>query len=324
MRKDWEEKEYLFLSPQAVHARESLGRKVFEEECPLRTCFQRDRDRIIHSKSFRRLKHKTQVFVAPKGDHFRTRLTHTLEVMQIARTVARALCLNEDLTEAIAFGHDLGHTPFGHAGERTLHSLDKRFSHNKQSIRVVELLERDGQGLNLTAEVKDGILHHTGDILPFTLEGQIIRFADRIGYVNHDIDDALRAGILRLENLPEKPIQILGERNSERINAMVMDLVKTSEKSGEIKMSEEGWSALDTLRSFLFANVYSREEALEEETDINIMLSDMYYYFIQNPEQMSLSYRDKDISLAVCDYISGMTDLFAFDEYERIKKELIF
>lgn len=322
MRKDWEQKEYLILSKQAVHAAESRGRSDDEEECPIRTCFQRDRDRIVHSKSFRRLKHKTQVFVAPKGDHFRTRLTHTLEVMQIARTIARALSLNEDLTEAIALGHDLGHTPFGHAGERSLDAIVKGFSHNKQSLRVVEHLERDGRGLNLTAEVKDGILNHTGENMPFTLEGQIVRLADRIGYVNHDIDDALRAGLLTVDCLPAAPLKLFGKSNSERINAMVQDTITSSEASGTITMSAEGYEGLDELRDYLFATVYRREQAVEEESDIRLMINELYAYFITHPEQMSLDYHDEDESLAVCDYISGMTDLFAYDEYERIKKAL--
>ncbi|MBQ9992838.1 MAG: deoxyguanosinetriphosphate triphosphohydrolase [Firmicutes bacterium] len=321
MRIDWEKKEYLLLSEKAMHADKSRGRSIPEEECPMRTCYQRDRDRIIHSKSFRRLKHKTQVFVAPKGDHFRTRMTHTLEVMQIARTIARALSLNEDLTEAIAFGHDLGHTPFGHAGERTLQLMNNSFSHNSQSIRVVELLERDGQGLNLTAEVKDGILNHTGDGLPFTLEGQIVRIADRIGYVNHDIDDALRAGLITINSLPKKPLQLFGERNSERINAMVLDMIKTSEKTGKIGMSEQAFAALMELRDYLFKNVYLREEAMEEEGNIREKILQMYAYFKENPQEMRLDYRDANLDLAVCDYISGMTDNYAFDEYERLKEK---
>src|SRR6056297_3087946 len=256
MREYTEEKEFRELSQYATFSRESEGREYEEEKCDVRTCFQRDRDRIIHSKAFRRLKHKTQVFIAPEGDHYRTRLTHTLEVSQIARTIARSLRLNEDLTEAIALGHDLGHTPFGHAGEEALcevSSID--FSHNKQSLRVVDILEQRKKGipgLNLTKEVRDGIVNHTGDNIPLTLEGQIVRIADRIAYINHDIDDALRANIISADELPKKAIEILGETHSERIDKMVRDIIEQSWQQDKIKRSFEIKDATSQLRNFLF------------------------------------------------------------------------
>nr|MDA8233379.1 deoxyguanosinetriphosphate triphosphohydrolase [Clostridia bacterium] len=265
IRKSVEERESQQLSPYAARSADTRGRKVEEEPCPVRTAYQRDRDRIIHSKSFRRLKHKTQVFIAPEGDHYRTRLTHTLEVGQIGRTIARALCLNEDLTEAIALGHDLGHTPFGHAGEEALDQVyPPGFKHNEQSLRMVEVLAREGKGLNLTWEVRDGILNHTGSVKPATLEGQIVKIADRIAYINHDIDDALRGGIIQLRDLPRECLELFGSTHSDRINIMVTDIIKNSWDKREIAMSQEVWQATQTLRIWLFENVYIGSEAKKE------------------------------------------------------------
>src|SRR6186713_1661382 len=255
------EQEETWLSPLAVRSYETRGRAAEEDECGLRTPFQRDRDRIVHSKSFRRLKHKTQVFIDPKGDHYRTRLTHTLETAGISRTVARALRLNEDLTEAIAVGHDLGHPPFGHTGEEVLDEVvferfGRRFRHNEQSLRVVDVLEKEGRGLNLTLEVRDGILHHTGAGDPATLEGKIVRIVDRVAYINHDIDDALRAGLLAHDDLPREELELLGETGSRRIDTLVHDLVETSAVAGDIHQSDEIGAAMLALRSFMFDRVY--------------------------------------------------------------------
>ncbi|MDI6632428.1 MAG: deoxyguanosinetriphosphate triphosphohydrolase, partial [Thermoanaerobacteraceae bacterium] len=255
-----EEMEDRLLSPFACRSRQTRGRREPETPCSVRTAFQRDRDRIIHSKSFRRLKHKTQVFIIPEGDHYRTRLTHTLEVSQIARTIARALRLNEDLTEAIALGHDLGHTPFGHTGEEALAAVYPGFRHNEQSLRVVDLLE-DGKGLNLTFEVRDGILTHTGEQKPLTLEGKVVRIADRIAYINHDIDDAIRGGVLTLRDLPRDCLDVLGYHHRDRINTMVVDMIQASWEQPEIRMSPEVQGAMERLRAFLFERVYTGSEA---------------------------------------------------------------
>ena len=259
LREEYEKYEEIRLSKFACSSNNSRGRKVKEEECKVRTKFQRDRDRIIHSKSFRRLKHKTQVFLAPEGDHYRTRLTHTLEVSQISRTIARALRLNEDLTEAISLGHDLGHTPFGHNGEKILNSITSfGFQHNIQSLRVVDLLEKhkDMQGLNLTFEVRDGILNHRGEGTPITLEGRIVKTADRIAYLNHDIDDAVRAGVIENDEIPENVLRILGKSHGERINNMVLDMIENSRNKDDIMMSSKAKNAMDELRNFMFENIY--------------------------------------------------------------------
>jgi dGTPase len=310
------EHEGTWLSPLAVRSYETRGRAYHEEEeCALRTPFQRDRDRIVHSKAFRRLKHKTQVFIDPKGDHYRTRLTHTLETAGISRTVARALRLNEDLTEAIALGHDLGHPPFGHTGEEVLDEIlyerfGKRFRHNEQSVRVVELLERDGRGLNLTAETCDGILHHTGPAEPGTLEGKIVRLVDRVAYINHDIDDALRAGILGRDELPEDEISLLGERGSRRIDTLVHDLVEASEAAGDIVQSDEIGRAMLNLRAFMFERVYLGPAAEAQRRTAAEALRGIFENLIEHPEELPDS-RPGELHERVTDYISGMTDRFA-------------
>ena len=311
----WEDE---WLSPYAVRSRDSRGREREEEPDPLRTCFMRDRDRIIHSKSFRRLKHKTQVFLAPEGDHYRTRLTHTLEVSQISRTIARALRLNEDLTEAIALGHDLGHTPFGHMGEEAFRELTPApFHHNEQSLRVVEKLEYNGKGLNLTWEVRDGIRNHTGDTLPAGLEGRIVRIADRIAYVNHDIDDAIRAGILTEGELPASTLEVLGRHHSQRINTLVKDMVR--ESGDDIRLSPEVEAALGELRSFLFDRVYIGSVAKEEEDKAILVLRSLFRYYLEQPQEMPGEFRsgDEDLSVRVCDYVAGMTDRYAMRKYHE-------
>jgi dGTPase len=318
VQQNWQKWEEQFLSPYAVKSSDSRGRGQPETECLLRTPYQRDRDRIIHSKAFRRLKHKTQVFIAPRGDHFRTRLTHVLEVSQIARTIARALFLNEDLTEAIALGHDLGHTPFGHAGERTLARLYAGFSHNKQSLRVVDCLERDGQGLNLTYEVRDGILHHTGEELPETLEGRVVRISDRIAYITHDIDDAERAGLIKNCDLPEAATAILGTTHSDCIETMVFDVIKASQGENFIKMSAPVQEAMHLLREFLFEKVYLRPEAKKEEKRLSRILVDFYNYYLSHPDLLPPEYLCEPLKGAVCDYIAGMTDNFALAEHRRL------
>ena len=296
------EHEERWLSPLAVRSYETRGRAHAEEECRLRTPFQRDRDRIAHSKAFRRLRHKTQVFVDPEGDHFRTRLTHTLETTGIARGVARALRLNEDLVEAVGLGHDLGHPPFGHAGEQALDELIRErggagFRHNEHSLRVVEVLERDGRGLNLTQEVRDGILKHTGPDEPETLEGRIVRIVDRVAYINHDIDDAIRAGLLSADELPRDEIAVLGDTGSRRIDTLVHDLVETSAQAGDIVQSDEIGSAMLSLRSFMFERIYLRQEHAEIAATINRIFDDLIARG-QTTEQAT-------------DYLAGMTDRFA-------------
>ena len=317
MREDWEQIERQILAPWAAKAADSAGRAVFEQPCPLRTIYQRDRDRIIHSKAFRRLKHKTQVFINPQHDHFRTRLTHTLEVTQIARTIARALSLNEDLTEAIALGHDLGHTPFGHAGERALAAILGDFRHNCQSLRLVDAIEREGRGLNLSAEVRDGILHHSGAELPQTLEGMIVRLSDRIAYVNHDIDDALRASLISQENLPPAAAR-LGDGHSERINTLVQDVVTESINQPQVKMSKEAALYLDELRQYLFTWVYFRPKARAEEEKLHIMMQRLYAHYLENIAELPPEYLLADPKLAAADYVAGMTDPFALAEYQRL------
>ena len=316
------------LSPRAFLTENTKGRDFPLDSDGMRTEFQRDRDRIIHSKSFRRLMNKTQVFLDPEGDHYRTRLTHTLEVAQIARSLARALRLNEDLTEAAALGHDLGHTPFGHAGEKVLNRLYKKgFTHNEQSLRVVEKLEKNFEGLNLTHEVRDAILCHTGNRQAETLEGRIIRFADRIAYINHDIDDAIRGKILKFEDLPDDLIKILGVTHSQRINTMVNGIITESEKSektgaNNIEMRGDILDAMEKLRDFLFENVYGNSAAKSEEKKAEFMLEQMYNYFVKNynlllPEYESIL-NNEGTERAVCDYIAGMTDRHSISEYCRI------
>lgn len=316
-----EEIEERNLAPGATKSRLSRGRERPEEPCPVRTCFQRDRDRIIHSKAFRRLKHKTQVFVIPEGDHFRTRLTHTLEVSQIARTIARALRLNEDLTEAIALGHDLGHTPFGHGGEEALREVlgerdpQRTFHHNVQSLRVVEHLER-GTGLNLTWEVRDGVLNHTGDLEPGTLEGKVVKLSDRVAYINHDIDDALRGGIIDEANLPEECIKVLGRRHSERINTMVKDIVHTSWGRNLVCMSETVGEATRGLREYLFRTVYVGSAAKREEAKAKRLLKALFGFYRQHPDLLPEGH-EPDLDQAVIDYVAGMTDRYAISQYQR-------
>jgi len=310
------------LADGAVLAAESKGRERPEAPDALRTCFQRDRDRIMHAKAFRRLKHKTQVFLAPEGDHYRVRLTHTLDVSQIARTAARALRLNEDLTEAIALGHDLGHTPFGHLGEQALTPLlDRPFKHSEQSLRVVDHLENDGEGLNLSWEVRDGILHHPWSMPPpSTLEAQVVRFADRIAYVNHDVDDAIRAGVLSTDELPDEVVASLGGTHSERINALVSDLVSASEGGSEIRLSPSVFTSLDRLRDFLFAEVYLRTAATDEHDRAIRLLRELFAYFLDHPDQLPPEYHrvPGDLSTRVADFIAGMTDRYAVRTYEQL------
>jgi dGTPase len=310
------------LSPFAVLAADTKGRERAEQPDELRTCFQRDRDRIMHAKAFRRLKHKTQVFLAPEGDHYRVRLTHTLDVSQIARTVARALAVNEDLTEAIALGHDLGHTPFGHLGEQALTPLlGHPFRHSEQSLRVVDLLENDGEGLNLTWEVRDGIVHHPWSMPPpSTLEAQIVRFADRIAYVNHDLDDAMRAGVLAAEEVPQAPVEVLGRSHSERINTLVTDLVTTSQGQPEIRLSAPVFRALDQLRNFLFAEVYLRTAANDEHERAVRLLRELFANFLEHPDQLPAEYHQApgDLPTRVADFIAGMTDRYAVRTYEQL------
>lgn len=316
-------KERQFLSPFAVKSEDTAGRLRQEEPCEMRTEFQRDRDRIIYSKSFRRLKNKTQVFFSPDGDHFMTRLTHTLDVAQIARSIARCLDLNEDLAEAIALGHDLGHTPFGHSGERVLSHLNPNgFEHNVQSLRVVDILENDGEGLNLTYEVRDGILQHKKTGNAHTLEGKAVSLADRIAYLNHDIDDAVRAGLITMDDLPKEDVCVLGRTNSERINAMITSIYNNSLGKNEVAMESEVASATEHLRDFMFDRVYNTKVARAEEERADEMLSAMYAYFKAHGEKLTGLYADiarkYDLDTAITDYISGMTDRYAVCVFEDI------
>ncbi len=323
IRERTETNERLLLSPLASLAAESRGREQKIPPCDIRTEYQRDRDRVIHSKSFRRLKFKTQVFLSPEGDHYRTRLTHTLEVAQVARTIARALRLNEDLTEAIALGHDLGHTPYGHIGERTLNDLlPGGFRHNEQSLRVVEQLENDGAGLNLTWEVRDGILHHSGAVPPATLEGECVRRADRIAYLNHDLDDALRAGVLKSFELPSDCLQILGQTHSRRIDTMIRDIVDHSEEKPHLSMSPQVESAMNGLREFMFEKVYRDGWRDPEENRCDYILRAMFGYFCEHPGEMPeeyilITYRD-GLERGVADFLSGMTDRYATRKFKEL------
>ncbi|MDZ4179815.1 MAG: deoxyguanosinetriphosphate triphosphohydrolase [Coriobacteriia bacterium] len=331
-REQYEAEERSRLQERASFADSTRGRERIIEPDPYRTEFQRDRDRIIHCKAFRRLSHKTQVFLAPEGDHYRTRLTHTLEVAQIARSIARALRLNEDLTEAIALGHDLGHTPFGHIGEDALSAclaeirdiqvdVPPAYEHNRQSLRVVEVLEYEGRGLNLTWEVRDGIINHTGSLRASTLEGQIVAIADRIAYINHDIDDAIRGGVLKEADLPDGPTDILGHHHGARITTMVTDLMHESDGSDEIRMSPRVWDAMMELRRWLFENVYLSSKAKTEEPKAFGVVQALFRHYLANPGVLPVEYQsDSPDSLpqSVVDYVSGMTDRFALRQFETL------
>lgn len=311
IRKELEDREYLFLSEFATKARESAGRKVAQEESIMRTCFQRDRDRILHSKAFRRLKHKTQVFLSPFDDHFRTRLTHTLEVSQIARSISRSLNLNEDLTEAIALGHDLGHTPFGHCGEGVLNELVKGgFHHNVQSVRVVEVLEN----LNLCKETIDGILTHSWGYEPKTPEAQVVQLADKIAYINHDIEDSIRAGIISENDLPKDCIEYFSSVQSKRLNKMILEVIKNSIGKPKISMSEEGWYYTTKLREWMFENVYIDSPAKLEEKKASRLIKDLFYHYC---ELLKPICDENKIERVVTDYISGMTDRYAVEKYKE-------
>ena len=325
VREELERQEHKRLNPKAAFADKSKGRPRFEEdrEEDVRTCYQRDIDRIVHSKSFRRLMHKTQVFLQPEGDHYRTRMTHTLEVARSASTMTRALGLNEDLAEAIAMGHDLGHTPFGHAGDVALtEATGQPFRHNEQSLRVVDVLERDGRGLNLTHEVRNGILCHTGDPWPSTLEGMVVRRSDQIAYVNHDIDDAIRAGILTNDDIPDAITDVLGHTHSVRINSLVTDMIRTSREAGTVMLSPEVDKALRDLRSFMFERVYRNPVAKAQESKAKDMLQRLFEYYICNPEMLPEDFQPQlsfdGMERTVCDYIAGMTDNYAVDKFEEI------
>jgi dGTPase len=318
--------EELTLSPRATRSYPAQRERP-EQDCGLRTPFQRDRDRIVHSKAFRRLKHKTQVFVAPEGDHYRTRLTHTLEVTQVSRTVARALGLNEDLTEAIGLGHDLGHPPFGHIGEDVIdrclqRRFDRRFRHHEHSLRVVERLERDGAGLNLTAPVRNGILCHSGRApMPRTLEGRIVRLLDRVAYINHDIDDAVRAGVLDERDLPREPIAALGDSGSKRIDALVHDVVEQSARAGDdIVQGEEAGEAMAALRAFMFEHVYLGRSARAEHGKIERVLTTLFDHYVDHPEEIPplLPESEADLAARVTDYLAGMTDRYCIRQFTRL------
>ncbi|WP_333649586.1 deoxyguanosinetriphosphate triphosphohydrolase [Lacrimispora sp.] len=318
----WEEE---YLSPYASFSKNSRGREREETPCDIRTAYQRDRDRIIHCKAFRRLKHKTQVFLAPEGDHYRTRLTHTLEVSQIARTIAKSLRMNEDLTEAIALSHDLGHTPFGHSGEAVLDKIcSEGFAHYKQSVRVVEVLEKEGKGLNLTWEVRDGILNHRTSGHPSTLEGCIVRLSDKIAYINHDIDDAIRAKMFVEEDLPECYTGILGHSVRERLNNMIHDIIDNSYEKKEIVMSPGMEEAMKGLRTWMFEHVYKSDIPKAEEGKAQHLIVMLFRYYMENPDMLPEEYRlltegrEESLERAVCDYIAGMSDSYAIDKFEEL------
>ena len=325
VRQELERQEHRRLNPKAAFADRSKGRPRLEpdREEDVRTCYQRDIDRIVHSKAFRRLMHKTQVFLQPEGDHYRTRMTHTLEVARIASTITRALGLNEDLAEAIAMGHDLGHTPFGHAGEVALSECWGRpFRHNEQSLRVVDYLEKDGRGLNLSHEVRDGILCHTGEKHPDTLEGLIVRRSDQIAYVNHDIDDAIRAGILTNDDIPRSISDVLGHDHSQRIDTLVCDIIRTSMEAGTVCLTPQVETALKDLRSFMFERVYRNPVAKAEENKAKDMLKRLFEYYVTHPEALPEDFHPQlsfgGMERTVCDYIAGMTDNYAIDKFEQI------
>ncbi len=322
IRERTEQNEHTIFCSWATFADSCIGRDEPEEKCSIRTEFQRDRDRIIHSKSFRRLKHKTQVYLSPSGDHYRTRLTHTLEVAQIGRTIARALRLNEDLVEAISLGHDLGHTPFGHAGERALNDVSScGFTHYEQSVRVVERLAGEGKGLNLTKEVRDGILCHTKGKEAFTPEGRIVRLADKIAYLNHDIDDSIRAGILKDEDIPSDISSVVGNRHSVRIDTMINSVIENSD-NGEIRMSPEVWAAFSHLHDFMYASVYKNPVAKAEEGRAEMLVKTLFSTYMESPELIPDEFKpiieESGVERAVLDYIAGMTDGFAISEFNRL------
>lgn len=325
IREQMEERELEYLSPYATLSKNSKGRKIKEEECDIRPVFQRDRDRIVHCKAFRRLKQKTQVFLLPKGDHYRTRLTHTLEVSQNARTIAKALRLNEELVEAIALGHDLGHTPFGHAGERALNELcPGGFKHNEQSVRVVESIEKEGRGLNLTWEVIDGIRNHKTSGRPSTLEGQIVRLSDKIAYINHDIDDAIRGKIITEKDIPKEYADILGDTTKIRLNTLIHDVVSNSVDKNDILMSPKVEEAMMGLRKYMFKNVYTNPLAKSEETKAKAMLKMLFEYYMKNIELMPEEFiylieeKGQDEERVVCDYIAGMSDQYSVAKFQQI------
>ncbi len=324
IRESLEQWEKEYLSPYAMLSMDSKGRLRPEEQCDIRPVFQRDRDRIIHSKSFRRLKDKTQVFLTPEGDHYRTRLTHTLEVSQTARTIAKALQLNEDLVEAIALGHDLGHTPFGHAGERALNRVcTYGFKHNEQSVRTVDLLEKDGQGINLTMEVRDGILNHQTSGMPATLEGRIVRLADKIAYIHHDMDDAVRGGILKESDVPEEISSVIGYTCGQRLDFFIHNIVTNSRGKNDICMSPEAEKAMQQMREFMFRNVYKNPIAKGQENKAESLIITLYEYYMSHTEKLPeflnrLYLNGEPIEKIVCDYIGSMTDRFAIAQYQEI------
>lgn len=329
IRQEFEQREYEYLSQYATKSAESRGRQAEEEQCTIRTDFQRDRDRIVHSKAFRRLMHKTQVFLAPEGDHYRTRLTHTIEVSQIARTIARGAGLNEDLAEAIAMGHDLGHTPFGHSGEAVLAEIyPGGFRHNVQSLRVVDVLESGStrRGMNLTMEVRDGIVNHTGSVVPMTPEGQIVKVSDRIAYINHDIDDAIRSGIITIDDLPKESIAILGDTHKKRIDTLVRDMIENTIGRPTAQLSTEKMEAMNDLRTFMFKNVYhnSRVKRVEDINKVKEIVEFLYSYYLENHDELPrelLAMRDEfSIEELVKDHVAGMTDRYALNTYEELTK----
>ena len=329
IRQEFEQREYEYLSQYATKSAESRGRQAEEEQCTIRTDFQRDRDRIVHSKAFRRLMHKTQVFLAPEGDHYRTRLTHTIEVSQIARTIARGAGLNEDLAEAIAMGHDLGHPPFGHSGEAVLAEIyPGGFRHNVQSLRVVDVLESGStrRGMNLTMEVRDGIVNHTGSVVPMTPEGQIVKVSDRIAYINHDIDDAIRSGIITIDDLPKESIAILGDTHKKRIDTLVRDMIENTIGRPTAQLSAEKMEAMNDLRTFMFKNVYhnSRVKRVEDINKVKEIVEFLYSYYLENHDELPrelLAMRDEfSIEELVKDHVAGMTDRYALNTYEELTK----
>lgn len=323
IRENLEKMEHELLSPYATLSENSIGRDYPEPQCDIRPVFQRDRDRIVHSKAFRRLKNKTQVFLEPKGDHYRTRLSHTLEVSQNARTIARALRMNESLVEAIALGHDLGHTPFGHAGESVLNKLCKDgFKHSEQSVRIVEKLEKDGEGLNLTWEVRDGILNHQTSTMPSTLEGKIVRFSDKIAYINHDIDDAIRAHIMTEEDIPTDIRDALGYTSKERLNKLIHNIITNSMGANDIKMEPEIERAMLDLREFMFVHVYTNPKAKGEEAKAKDLVERLFYFYMEHIEEMPSFYQrmfadGEKKERVVCDYIAGMTDQYAIEKFRK-------